>query len=133
LLNAVKVIKTIKGYRRDLMSNILVTEVKTVTVEDNANAVIDKRVLGKPFSWTQLNRKAEELWKDKNKLEYVGAVQGVNKKMYCVFQEMIRNSNNTFKVGEIYKVENDVVFDYQKTKKPVKTGQKIIIDSEMDD
>jgi hypothetical protein len=38
---------------------------------------------------------------------------------------LIRNTNNTFKAGEIYKVENDVVLEFQKTKKPVKAGRKM--------
>lgn len=97
------------------------------TVSDNATEILKKANFnGKSLSWAQLNRKAEELWDNKNKLEYVGAIRGeINKKMYCVFQELLRNSNNTFKAGELYKVENDVVFEYQKTKKPVKTGQAV--------
>ena len=109
-------------------------ESNTKTVAENATELLKKaKFSGKSLSWTQLNRKAEELWQSRNKLEYVGAVKGdSNKKMYCVFQELIRNTNNTFKAGELFKVENDVVIEYQKTKKPVKVGQTIK-DSEMED
>lgn len=107
---------------------------KVVTVQENAENIIDHRELGKAYSWAQINRLAESLWDDRNKLEFIGVIRGKqNGKMYCVFQELIRNSNNTFKPGAIYKVENDVVFEFQKNKQPVKILTKVVVDSEMID
>ncbi len=98
-----------------------------LTVQEHADKIIGDST-PKACSWYEINRISEDLWDKGNKLEYVGETideaNGKNK-MVCIFQENIRNSNNTYRKGKLFMVDNDVVFKYQKTKKPVVRKEQI--------
>lgn len=65
---------------------------------------------GDLLSWVMFNRKAENIWARGGWLKFIGEDLTEDGKLFCAFKD-----DKT----HIYRVENDVVFNYQKDKKPV--------------
>lgn len=77
------------------------------TNEPNSPIPYDKPLL----VWNQFNRIAEEVWARGGQMCFIGADRTKDKKtMFCAFED---------DEGKIYCVENDVVFRFQKDKKPI--------------
>lgn len=86
-----------------------------ITVAENIKRLIGNNTyIGALINWYQLNRIAEDAWQNKDKLEFVGEDIAENGTMFCAFQELLHNANNSYRRGKIYFVDNDVVLDIQK-------------------
>ena len=86
-----------------------------VTVAENVKRLIGQEVYtGSMINWYQFNRIVEDAWQNKDKIEFVGEDIAENGTMFCAFQELLHNKNNSYRRGKIYFVDNDVVLDVQK-------------------
>ncbi len=79
---------------------------------------------GTILSWAQFNKVTLEAQQNGNIIEYLGADMDPKGEIYCAFRELIVDGgfgpNKLYSEGGLYFVNNDVVFDFQKTKKPIK-------------
>ena len=62
------------------------------------------------MSWNEFNRKVETIWENGGETRFIGADQDKNGRMMACFQDTD---------GNIYCVDNDVVFQFQKDGKPI--------------
>lgn len=80
-------------------------------------ALNDTYYTGYIGNWTQLNVIQKHLESKKKQLIYKGEGLSKSKEMYCIFQVSGKN-------GEFYLINNDIVFTFQKTGKPVRSNKK---------
>ncbi len=84
-----------------------------------------KKYKGLKYSWLQMNRKTKEIVEKGGKIEYLGEKQDASGQLYCSFRELKKEpGKHSFKEGNMFFVNNDVVFDFQIDPKPVPTGGK---------
>ena len=82
-----------------------------------------KACTGFKLSWLQFNEKTREVRENGGIMEYTGAEADQKGQIYCAFRELLKSSGDEgFMEGSRYFVNNDVVFDFQVNRKPVRTG-----------
>ena len=81
------------------------------SVQEHYRRINDDRVNSAEFiSWQEFNRAAEQAWEQGMEMRYVGADRNRNGRMFVAFAD---------DKGRIYRIENDVVFTYQRDRRPV--------------
>ena len=84
----------------------------------------DRVYTGFKLSWLQFNAKTKEVQENGGVMEYIGSAPDPQGQIYCSFMELKKEPGGCeFQEGNRYFVNNDVVFDFQVNRKPVKTGK----------